>query len=182
MTIRDHGIPYGIRVVVAPTTRLRDGPGSSRRLAHRLLIVILALMLISCDWGREPAPCECPHLEAAVDEINWAPDLELSLEQRSGSGGGSLETVRLYRGEGVNSTALESRVVAALGTAGYDVTAQPGGAFEGVYGEVSVTVSELVPSASSDFPGIRIAVKYTGKDSPEIDEELDPLRRALATP
>lgn len=142
------------------------------------MMVLLAVGLAACDWNREPLPCDCPHLEQAVDAINWAPSLEL-VSQGNARGGGAIETVRLFRGENADSEAFESRVAGAMEIAGYEVSPEPGGAIRGVSGDLIVTVSELVPSASSEFSGIRVAVIYEGRDNPELSELLTPLRDAL---
>lgn len=155
----------------------------AREALHRRVVaaVALAIVLVACDWGREPAACECPNLEAAVDEIDWAPGIE-RVQQESAGEGGFLEVVNQYRSENADSAALETRIVEALESNQYEVSTQAGGAIEGITEGITVTVSGLVPSASSDFPGIRVSVKYEGEDNPEIDDELEPLRLALSTP
>lgn len=85
-----------------------------------LLIIIVSVTLTGCDWGREPAPCDCSEFEDAVDSINWAPGLT-SHPIGTESAGGESEWVvqRVWVTE--ESEHLLDRLEAALNEVGFDV-------------------------------------------------------------
>jgi hypothetical protein len=141
-----------------------------------LMLTVVVSVVGACDFGMEPLPCDCPELENAVMEVDWAPSLAI----RSTESGrdGSLEVVVTYDGEGHDGDALESRVVQAMDLSGYEVSELSGGGMQGRYQDLTVWVSQS-SELNSDTRDLRIAVKFDGADGPEVREQLAPLRSQL---
>ena len=142
-----------------------------------LTLAIILIVLCSCDFGREPLQCNCPELENAVSEVNWAPGL--SIRSTESGRNGFLEVVVVYDGEGQDAEALESRVIEAMDLSGYEISELQGGAIEGRFQDITIWVSQS-SELSSNSRDLRIAVKFDGSDGTETRDQLAPLREQLA--
>lgn len=85
-----------------------------------LLIIVVIVTIAGCDWGREPAPCDCPEFEDAVDSINWAPGGATNpIGTEAAAGEGEWVVQRVWVAE--ESEHLLDRLEAALNVVGFDV-------------------------------------------------------------
>ena len=90
------------------------------RMPRILLIIVVIVTLTGCDWGREPAPCDCPEFEEAVDSVNWAPGLtDNPIGTEAAGGDGEWVVQRVWVTE--ESEHLLDRLEAALNQVGFDV-------------------------------------------------------------
>jgi hypothetical protein len=153
------------------------------RKPHPLLILaLLAVLVTGCvfpgdDSGLSPPPCDCPHFEAAVASINWAPDTQLD-ERFSGSArNGGLFVNRTFRGPTADAEVLVDRLRRAAISAGFAVTRDEGDLIEMSSADLTVEANTFGSGDSGE--GIAVRVIYDGEDSPEVAELLEPLRSAL---
>lgn len=141
-----------------------------------LTLAVIFFVLYACDIGREPLPCDCPELEAAVTEVDWAPGLSIrSMESGRNS---FLEVVVIYNGEGRDVDALEVRAIQAMDLSGYEISELSGGVMVGRFQDLTISVSQS-SELNSNSQDLRIAIKFDGSDGTETRDQLAPLRYRL---
>lgn len=141
-----------------------------------LTLAVIFFVLCACDIGREPLPCECPELEAALTEVDWAPGLSIRFIESGRNS--SMEVVVIYDGEGRGVDALEARAIQAMDLSGYEISELSGGAMEGRFQDLTILVSQS-SELSADSHDLRIAIKFDGSDGTEARDQLATLRDRL---
>ena len=146
-----------------------------------ILLLLSAVLLAGCEWGQEPAPCECPHLEEGVDAVNWAPGFEgqppIGLAP-SGDQYGYLFVDRIFVSDSGRPDEMVERVSEAASAAGYEVTVRESGGTTAVLGPLQIDLSPLA-DLSNGLSGMRVLVMYRGDDGPHVPDELKSLRESL---
>lgn len=84
-----------------------------------MFTTLLLAVVTACDWGREPPPCACPDLEAAVDSVDWADGAPPDPIGTEAAGGEEWAVQRAWTTE--HSETLRTRIEGELAVVGFDV-------------------------------------------------------------